>query len=704
MQRSKKSISTPRVIIHTPESRHGAARYVSELVIALGLEGAPIVLFCPVNFVYQSEVRAAGVEIVHAPARGASKGNLFRRILKNVKFVAQASLSQYRITRPGDVVHFQFPLHLPLGFVFVVLVRSKGASIVLTAHDPLPHKWRFPSMLRGFEYKMLRRFYGLCDGIIVHNDSGKEVLVREFKVPMKRISVIPHGPFSEAAPEAPFPGFECLRLLVFGSIRQNKGVHLAIRAVQAANAVSRLPVRLTIAGLPYNSSESRYWEECKELIAQAPECIDVIGAFVPDEEVSPLLARHHALLLPYISFSSESGVAALALSNCRPILATRGGGLGELLKLSNCGIPIDSPDVEPVTRAIVHAIELGPEKLHRMASDGRRFLTETRSWPSIARKTLQVYSQLQEGGEGRPSPIPRRPPLVANIISREVTTPAMFDVTQPLPSFFIVGPARTGTSWLHMVLNERTLLPKEKETYFFDSNFHKGFDWYQARYAPLMEGGPMGEVAPTYFASSKARERIARTIPGAKIVCIFRNPVERVWSLYRLRRAHARIPWSFEEAIVRDPELMETSRYATHLKAWQAAFGRDQVRVIMYEDLRKDPQSYVDTVVDFIGIPRFQLAEEQFKYVYSSEGEKLSYPRNQHVTRIARATADWLVDVRLAAVVSGAKKLAFTKKLLKGDRSFEKLSPDVVLRLKKMFLPEIEQLEAMLNRDLSAWK
>jgi hypothetical protein len=214
----------------------------------------------------------------------------------------------------------------------------------------------------------------------------------------------------------------------------------------------------------------------------------------------------------------------------------------------------------------------------------------------------------------------------------------------------------------------------------------------------------MGEVAPTYFASTEARERIARTLPDAKVVCTFRNPVERVWSLYRLRRAHARIPWSFEEAIDRDPELMETSRYATHLKAWQTALGRDQVLVTMYEDLRSDPQSYVDCLVDFIGVPRFPIAKEHFRYAYSSEGEKLAYPRNQHVMRIARAAADWLVDQRQFTVVSTVKKLPFTGRLLSSGNAFEKLSPETLLRVHELFRPEVEELEAMLNRDLTLWK
>jgi len=86
----------------------------------------------------------------------------------------------------------------------------------------------------------------------------------------------------------------------------------------------------------------------------------------------------------------------------------------------------------------------------------------------------------------------------------------------------------------------------------------------------------MGEVAPTYFAPREAPRRIKELVPNAKIVCIFRHPVERILSLYRVKRAYGIIPWSFEEAILRVPELTETSKYATYLKSWQHEFGVDR--------------------------------------------------------------------------------------------------------------------------------
>jgi hypothetical protein len=280
---------------------------------------------------------------------------------------------------------------------------------------------------------------------------------------------------------------------------------------------------------------------------------------------------------------------------------------------------------------------------------------------------------------------------------------AIPDCRPSLPSFFIIGPPRTGTSWLHEVLNEHTLLPNPtKETRFFDIHFNRGIDWYRAHYPNTTKEQRVGEIAPTYFASAEARERIARAIPEAKIVCIFRNPVDRVLSLYRLKRAYGLIPWSFEQAISRDSELMESSKYATNLRAWQRVFGADQVLATVYDDLRDDPQSYVDTVASFIGIPRFTLTPAQTKHVHTSE--TMTHPRNYSRTRSAMMMAEWFKARRLDRVVATIKRSPFMKLFLGGGPAFGDLPQEVLLRLYELFQPEVEELEAMLKRDFSSWK
>jgi len=272
-----------------------------------------------------------------------------------------------------------------------------------------------------------------------------------------------------------------------------------------------------------------------------------------------------------------------------------------------------------------------------------------------------------------------------------------------LPSFFVVGPPRTGTSWLHTVLGQCAWLSHPtKETRFFDKNFDRGLAWYASHYKRAVGGRVVGEVAPTYFASPQARERIARMIPGAKIVCIFRNPVERVVSLYRLKRAYGWIHWTFEDALVRDPELMESSRYADHLKSWLEMFGSSQVLATLHDDMEADPQSYLDQLVDFVGASRVRLEPGHRKHVLASDS--LTQPRNYYLTRGALWLAEWSKRQRLGGIVATAKRLGAHRAFVGGGAAFPELSIPEKGKLREMFRTEIDKLEGVLNRDLSAWK
>jgi LPS sulfotransferase NodH len=272
-----------------------------------------------------------------------------------------------------------------------------------------------------------------------------------------------------------------------------------------------------------------------------------------------------------------------------------------------------------------------------------------------------------------------------------------------VPSFFVVGPPRTGSSWLHEILRAYTSLPNpSKETRFFDTHFQRGMKWYLAHYQQSGDSQRKGEVAPTYFASAAARERIAVMAPQAKIVCVFRHPVDRIVSLYRVKRAYGWIPWSLAEAIERDSELMESSRYATTLKLWQRSFGRENVLAAVYDDLREDPQAFVDCIVDFIGVPRFPLADWQYGFVHDSE--RMTQPRSYHRTRTATMLANWCKARRMDRVVSVFKNSPLRKLVLGGGAPFPKLSEQLLMQLHEKLQPEIEELEDMLHRDLSAWR
>ncbi|HTA43045.1 MAG TPA: glycosyltransferase family 4 protein [Bryobacteraceae bacterium] len=388
-----------RIIVHTSEPSSGAARYVSELVAGLAANHARVTLFCPPTFAHLSNVKSCGASVAFAAHRSIECGSFVNRVARNIRFLLGTARRQLRATRRGDIVHVQFPLYFPAGLAFFVLARMRRCPIVFTAHDPIPHKWLLPRSLRPLEWNMLRCAYCLSDRIIVHNETGKAVLVNQFRQHPGKIVVIPHGPLAASQPIDSFPA-GAFSILLFGSIRENKGVHLAIQAVQALNTGSAHQVQLTIAGEVANAREQTYWEHCLHLINQQPSGIRVINRYIEDSEVGALVSEHHAMLLPYAGFTSESGVAALALANRRPIIATRVGGLAALLNQSPCGIPIQEDSVEGVAEAIRKAWQAGPDALRCMGEAGANLMRSDRSWTEIGRRTIAVYSEVHEASVG----------------------------------------------------------------------------------------------------------------------------------------------------------------------------------------------------------------------------------------------------------------------------------------------------------------
>jgi glycosyltransferase involved in cell wall biosynthesis len=387
--------TVPSVIMQTTDPKHGLALYVAECITALARRGLRASLLCPANFAYADKARAAGVEVVQVGERETSPAGIVQRLLRNLIFAANMARVQFRLLRGRDIVHLQSAYNLPLGFAFFLAAKLRGSFIVLTVHDPLPHKWRFPRATRWLERKMLATAYALSDRLLVHNDVGREILVHEFGQNSERIAIVPHGAYAPVETATDFPSFDRIRLLAFGSIRENKGLHLAIEAVQNANVDrGHIPVHLTIAGTPYNAGEREYWDCCKQRIARAPENIEVIERYVEDDEVQPLIARHHCMLLPYTTFYSESGVAILALSHARPILATATGSMGELIERGACGVPIASASVDCVAEAIRTATHLGAQRLQTMGKNGSTFVRHIRSWEANADATIEVYSSL----------------------------------------------------------------------------------------------------------------------------------------------------------------------------------------------------------------------------------------------------------------------------------------------------------------------
>ncbi len=272
-----------------------------------------------------------------------------------------------------------------------------------------------------------------------------------------------------------------------------------------------------------------------------------------------------------------------------------------------------------------------------------------------------------------------------------------------LPDFIAIGPPRTGTTWLDRVLRGHVGLPEgRKETDFFKRNYERGIDWYAAYFRNCPPNLPCGEICPTYFALEESRRRISSLLPQCRIIITLRDPVDRAYSYYRLLHRHAWIKTGFEDAVMRRRDIRDESRYAVYIRAWQETFGAERVHVGLYDDLKARPQAFLDAITDFIGIPSIPvadspIAEERVNAVNEA-------PRSRELARRARQLHLWLEDNKFNGTVRLLTDLGVWRFFSTGGPKFELLTDEIDARLRELFRPDVEEVEKMLGRDLTAWK
>jgi hypothetical protein len=203
---------------------------------------------------------------------------------------------------------------------------------------------------------------------------------------------------------------------------------------------------------------------------------------------------------------------------------------------------------------------------------------------------------------------------------------------RPLPDFLILGAQKAGTTALYAYLRWHPQItgPSFKEVSFFDWHYAHGERWYRA-HMPVRRDRIVGEASPSYLFHPLAPERVARMLPGARLIALLRNPVDRAFSHYQHEVALGREPLSFEGALAREDGRMQgelermlaeptyfshawwnytyvaRGRYAEQLERWFAAFPREQLLVLLTDDLAADTAGTYARTLEFLGAEQREL-------------------------------------------------------------------------------------------------
>lgn len=192
-----------------------------------------------------------------------------------------------------------------------------------------------------------------------------------------------------------------------------------------------------------------------------------------------------------------------------------------------------------------------------------------------------------------------------------------------LPTFLLIGAMKSGTTALARFLSghPEVWCPKRKEPNYFtvepifgkSGTWGEGLDRYRERFEPGRDVRQRGDASTPYSMATlggtgpddgTARpERIRALLPDVKLLYLLRDPISRIESQY----AHLLHLWQLEgepidEAVRRYPHFLDISRYAFQIGNYLEVFPREQVLLLQFEEMRRDPGPMVRSIWDFLGV------------------------------------------------------------------------------------------------------
>ncbi len=303
---------------------------------------------------------------------------------------------------------------------------------------------------------------------------------------------------------------------------------------------------------------------------------------------------------------------------------------------------------------------------------------------------------------------------------------------QVWPNFIIIGAGKSGTTTIYEYLKQhpQVFMSEVKETNFFalegkevkaidDSEGQmEHYPWainnekdYLALFDKVTNEKAIGEVSPMYLYNELAPVNIHNKLPNVKLIAILRQPVERLYSRYMHLARESREPSKdFADALNENSiwwkrnDLVTEGFYGTYLKRYFKLFSPNQIKVFLYDDLRKNEAEVIKELFSFIGI------DDEFVPTVGEEFNKSG--------RIKNRKLDLLIGQN-SILVKGAQKISpsIVKKVKESEglkrtinrlrnKNLEKapLSKELKSEMtNSIYKNEILKLQDLINRDLSHW-
>ena len=315
--------------------------------------------------------------------------------------------------RSPDLVHFQHEFNMyggPLSALAFPLalraVRRAGPPCVCTVHAVIPpgvvdraFMRQFglagmpPALFRaalGWIYRGIARW---SDAVVVHSLSLRRTLLEHYGARPGQVLVMPHGSPAPCPPQTEAPSGPA-RLVCFGYLVPRKRIETLLHALALVR--QSVPAELQFVGGESNPTYGARLRDLARSLGIADQ-VQFLG-FMPWQSATggpsalQLLRQADVFVIPGAMSHWASGPLALARALALPVVAPDIGVFREEVADGEDGLLYDPSSPASCAEALLRMLrDLGLRQAMWAAS---RQVALARAWPTIARRTADLYAQL----------------------------------------------------------------------------------------------------------------------------------------------------------------------------------------------------------------------------------------------------------------------------------------------------------------------
>lgn len=304
---------------------------------------------------------------------------------------------KWLVAKRPEIVHFHFFQIPHLDKLLLSALARSGMKIVTTVHDVLPFdSGRDFAALRG---SIQHQLYSISSGLVLHSEYSLRALQTLDSSLVSKSQIIPHGGFLEISREYSLDRAKARDrlglhptspvILVFGTIKPNKRLDLAIHALKSLVKVHP-HAKLVIAGKLQDRDVDAELSLVKRL--QLEDNIIWKLTHQTDQEMGALFSAADIALFPY-EWIYQSGAILMAMSFKTPVVTTDVPGNASTVLSGENGllVPVEDPLVLSQTlRELLEDRDLG----ERLATNAFNLVRENYSWTAIAGDVLRFYDRV----------------------------------------------------------------------------------------------------------------------------------------------------------------------------------------------------------------------------------------------------------------------------------------------------------------------